>query len=112
MMKNIIALAISLCVGMSYAAPNDVKVQRTPFGSGTQNVSGLENANVVGELGVYHAPQYMPGYPTSSTIWPRVIDVECQRNAAELVCGGYKWSPELGRGEYLFIRPRELSPKK
>jgi hypothetical protein len=31
--------------------------------------------------------------------------VECVKTATGLQCKGYNWSPELGHGEYLMIRP-------
>jgi hypothetical protein len=54
---------------------------------------------------LYYAPQYLPGFPTAATIWPRVIDVNCVKSDADIKCAGYEWLPELGRGEYLLIRP-------
>ena len=66
---------------------------------------GYENAErVLGD--VYHVPQFLPGYPTSATLWPRVIDVPCTRAAGgEIQCQGYQWLPKYGRAEYLFFRP-------
>jgi hypothetical protein len=54
---------------------------------------------------IFHAPQYMPGHPTAATLYPRVVDVECTKVSTGLNCKGYNWLPELGRGEYLMIRP-------
>lgn len=80
----------------------DVKIQRNILGSGIQNASaGSDAATQVGDYGVYHVPQYMPGYPTAATIWPRVVEVKCQND----ICEGYESSPALGRGEYLFFKP-------
>lgn len=79
----------------------DLRIERVNMGSGLQNATGTENAQPVGDLGVWHAPQYMPGYPTAASIWPRVVEVEC----ADSVCSGYTVTPDLGRGEYLFFRP-------
>jgi len=47
----------------------------------------------------------MPGHPTAATLYPRVVDVECTKVSTGLNCKGYNWLPELGRGEYLMIRP-------
>jgi hypothetical protein len=87
-----------------------VVVMRHQLGIGTPGVKGLEPANHMGE-GIYHSPQYMTQYPTAGVIWSRVVDVECDKiNTGEYVCDGYNWSPALGRGEYLFIRPTMKAP--
>ncbi|WP_260397227.1 hypothetical protein [Variovorax sp. KBW07] len=84
----------------SVVGPN-LRVERVTFGSGLQNASGTENAQPVGDYGVWHVPQYMPGFPTAATLWPRVVILQCVSN----LCDGYELTPELGRGEYLFFRP-------
>ena len=66
-----------------------------------QRLAERDNAEPVGDLGVWHVPQYMPGYPTAATIWPRVVIIQCEGD----VCPGYEVTPELGRGEYLFFLP-------
>lgn len=89
------------------APASDVSIQRNTFGSGSPDgePGGYENGEMVFN-DVYHVPQYLPGYPTAATIWPRVIDVPCTRAAGgELQCQGYNWLPKFGRGEYLFFRP-------
>lgn len=54
-----------------------------------------------------HVPQYMPYYPTAAVIWPRVVEVPCEKTeAGELRCEGYNWTPAMGRGEYLFFVPK------
>lgn len=80
-----------------------LRVERLPMGSGLQNARGTDNAEPVGDLGVWHVPQYMPGYPTSATIWPRVVIIQCATD----LCAGYEVTPELGRGEYLFFVPAQ-----
>jgi hypothetical protein len=65
---------------------------------------GTEKADYVDD-GYYHPKQYMPNYPTAAVIWPRVVQVECDKVKGELVCDGYNWSPAMGRGEYLFVMP-------
>ena len=84
-------------------------ILRTQLGSGTPGFTGLEPAVHMGE-GVYHAPQYMAAFPTASTLFPRVVDVMCQKSGVVFVCDGYNWTPALGRGEYLFFRPKLAPP--
>jgi hypothetical protein len=80
-------------------------VMRQQLGSGTPGFINLEPATALGD-GIYHAPQYLPSNPTAATLWPRVIDVECAKTKMNsYVCDGYNWSPAMGRGEYLYIRP-------
>ena len=91
------------CVASASAAPvsSNIRVERMSMGSGLQNASGTDKAEPVGDLGVWHVPQYLPGYPTAATIWPRVVIIQCSND----LCSGYEITPELGRGEYLFFRP-------
>ncbi len=102
MKKFAIIAALALCSLAAQAAPDEIKIERRILGSGEQGVTGLENAKMVGDYGVYHAPQYLPGYPTAASIWPRVVEVKCNSKAE---CEGYNWLPEMGRGEYLYIKP-------
>lgn len=86
-----------------------VEIERQHLGSGEPGQAGFENATPVSD-DVYHAPQYMPGYPTARSVWARVIEVPCDRGAdGRLQCKGYQWSPALGRGEYLFFKPVVLA---
>lgn len=102
-MKKLILAAIMVALTGSALAV-EVTVSREALGSGTPESVGLENA-VKWDNDIYHAPQYMPGFPTAATLWPRVMDVSCQKVGETLNCDGYHWMPELGRGEYLMIRP-------
>lgn len=84
-------------------------VERHPLGSGTPATGyteGEELAHVVAD-GLYHVPNYMPGYPTAAVIWPREVPVECdtRRPADTPSCTGYRVHPATGRGEYIFVRP-------
>lgn len=102
MIKTVLLWTAVCCVGAASAAPTvNFRVERMAMGSGLQNARGTENAQPVGDLGVWHVPQYMPGYPTSATIWPRVVVLQCATD----LCAGYEVTPELGRGEYLFFVP-------
>jgi len=78
-------------------------IDRMPFGSGEQSKAGEDIAQPVGNYGVWHVPQYLPGYPTSATIWPRAVIVKCRSQH----CQGYVITPEMGPGEYLFFIPSE-----
>lgn len=114
-MKKLFIMAVLVASSATFAA--DVNLGRVVNGSGTPGVQGVENASVVDNAKVQndilHTPQYMPGFPTAGTIWPRVIDVPCVREAnGDLKCDGYKWTPNLGRGEYLFVTPRVTEPVK
>lgn len=86
----------------------EVTITREALGSGQVNSTGVENATKW-DNDIYHAPQYMPGYPTAATIFPRVVDVQCSKSTTGLKCKGYNWAPELGRGEYLMIHPVVVS---
>jgi len=97
-MKTLAAI-LSIVV---FSAHANVTIKNESYGSGNGNI---ENAFEV-ENNIFHAPQYMPGYPTSAVIYPRVIDVECEKTVDGLNCGGYNWLPSNGRGEYLFFRPQ------
>ncbi|GAA4016539.1 hypothetical protein [Actimicrobium antarcticum] len=83
-------------------------VKRMPLGSGTPAISttGTEFAGPVGD-GLYHVPNYLPGFPTAATIWPRALPLECENDPSggELVCSGFEVIPAIGRGEYIFVRP-------
>jgi hypothetical protein len=94
-------LATAVAAGAAAPPPKVLRIERMNMGSGLQNVRGTENAEPVGDLGVWHVPQYMPGYPTSATIWPRVVIVPCSTE----LCAGYEVTPDMGRGEYLFFVP-------
>lgn len=91
-----------------------VEIQRLAYGSGSQQFdpaldasasNAFETATPVAD-GLFHAPQYMPGYPTAAVIFPRVVEVPCyQVQPDALRCKGYYVTPAEGRGEYLFFHP-------
>lgn len=96
-------------------AGDSFDIERLPFGSGTpaQAVTdGTEPARHVAD-GLYHVPNYLPGFPTAATIWPRELPVECTSDAYGIPqCKGYEVLPAVGRGEYLFVRPvARVTPK-
>lgn len=106
MKKIALVLCIAAITSPAFAA--DVNVQVRQLGSGTP--AAIESKGTEGTLvlpdGVYHAPQYLPGFPTAATIWPRVVEVDCEELNGVVSCAGFNWTPELGRGEYLFISPK------
>ena len=114
--KIVIAIALGSLFESIYAAEvelsdavNDFQIKRMPFGSGTPAAAitdGTETAMPVAD-GLYHAPNYLPGFPTAATIWPRELPVDCQRDATtgKPICAGFEVYPATGRGEYLFVRP-------
>lgn len=103
-MKRLLILAA--CVVS--VAQAQVLVGRNNTGSGTPGSVGFENATQW-DNDIFHAPQYMPGYPTAASIWPRVLTLKCEKDGLLVKCPGYNWLPEMGRGEYLMIRP-EIVP--
>jgi hypothetical protein len=95
-------LSLVLTKNVSQASIAGLKIERVHLGSGSQDAAGTENAEPVADYGVWHVPQYLPGFPTAATIWPRVVEVQCAEDNA---CAGYFITPAMGRGEYLFFRP-------
>jgi len=102
-MKKLILIAALISIAGSVTA-QQVTISREAIGSGQPNASGFENATKWSN-DVYHAPQFMPGYPTSATLFPRIVDVQCTKTVTVLKCKGYNWTPDMGRGEYLMIHP-------
>lgn len=58
----------------------------------------------------FSVPQYLPYYPTAATIWPRVVEIQCDMKDGVMQCDGYNWSPDMGRAEYLFVTPVVRKP--
>lgn len=85
-------------------ANSHVVIERSSLGSGSPMQTGYEEATAVYD-DLFYAPQYLPGFPTAASIWPRVVDVRCVNEGQMLRCEGYNWLPMMGRGEYLFFRP-------
>ena len=95
----IAAMAVTGASTVAGAAPvvtnAPMSIERKLLGSGEQGQTGQELAQTVGDFGVWHVPQYLPGYPSAATIWPRVITVKCKNRQ----CEGYLITPEMGPGE-------------
>lgn len=105
-MKKILSI-LTLMALAGAASAADLSIDRREGGFGTPGLDGQEKAQQWdGSLAIYHALTYLPGSPTAATIYPRVVDVECSKNAqGNFSCGGFNWRQELGRAEYLFVRP-------
>lgn len=94
------------------AAGGNFQIERMASGSGTPAVgetNGTEAAEHVAD-GLYHAPNFLPGFPTAATIWPREVPITCDldRTTQRKTCSGYRVIPAIGRGEYIFVRPMEI----
>ena len=88
-----------------------VGIDRAVLGSGTPGKGGIEVAQPVLQNDIFHAPQYMPYYPTAAVIYPRVVDVPCAKTpSGDVICDSYSWQPKMGRGEYLFFTPHFTAP--
>jgi len=104
-MKEVFALCALLFSLFAYA--QNVTVKNETLGSGRPGeIIGEAALPVDVRSGTHHAPQYMPGHPTAATIWPRAVEVPCVRAGDALKCEGYKYSPSMGRAEYLFVVPK------
>ena len=106
MMKFLIT---SLALAASSAFAQTVGIERTTLGSGTPGQYGFEQAQPVLENDIFHAPQYLPYFPTAATIWPRIIEVPCVKIGTTLKCEGYHFDGTY-RAEYLFFTPRIEAP--
>ena len=107
-------LAVLLFSTTAFAAPT-VIIKNEPLGDGPpdQNVTiGGTIAHYWGD-GLYEVPGYMPGYPTASVLWPRVVSVPCvQQSDGVLECKGYEIQDQQWnhRGEYILFRPHLIPP--
>ncbi|MDB5761757.1 MAG: hypothetical protein JWQ21_752 [Herminiimonas sp.] len=108
----LLAAASGACPAADFTAlsvDNEFDVERMPFGSGTPATgatTGTQPAYHVVD-GLYHVPNYLPGFPTAATIWPREVPIECEPDpvTGKPACTGYRIQPAMERGEYVFIRP-------
>jgi hypothetical protein len=112
-MKKHLLIVAALVASSAFAA--DVEVSRKGLGLGTPGTklqnAGVENAKPVNSSpDVLHTPQYLAGFPTAATIWPRIVEVPCKEVKGALECEGFHWTPDMGRGEYLFITPKVVAP--
>lgn len=103
--KYVVALTLALLLFVTVRAHAGVTNENVFLGTSTDAAFSVHPAD-----GVYFVPQYMNGYPTAATIWPRVVTVDCVEvvdadKQSNLKCEGYNWSPKMGRGEYLYFQP-------
>jgi hypothetical protein len=102
---NKLILTAALALMASVAGAQTVSIGNVQLGSGTPGEQGKEPA-VPWESNISHAAQYLPGYPTAAVIFPRVVEVKCDSVDGKLInCDGYTWTPNMGRAEYLMIKP-------
>ena len=108
-MKDILHATFALVLAAAAVldcAAQPLTIERLPLGSGEPGQAGFENAQPVAiDENVYHVPQYLPGFPTAATLWPRIIQVRCRQTPSLLQCDGYQWVPAFGRAEYLYFVP-------
>ena len=87
-----------------------VFIQNEQMGSGApfaRVTEGSELARYWGD-GLYYVPGYYPGFPTAATLWPRMVEVPCIKNAdGSLSCHGYSvLAQQAGnRGEFILFKP-------
>lgn len=116
-MKKTFILMAALAVSSTAFAAGDVNVTRKGLGLGTPSTKfsnvGVENAVPVNTSPeVLFVPKYLPHYPTAAVIWPRIVEVPCKETVGVLQCEGFHWTPDMGRGEYLFITPKVVAEQK
>lgn len=97
-------IALALLLACTSAMSDPTRIDTVPAGSGVPWNSYQERPWRV-EPGVFHVPQYLHGFPTAATIWPRIVRVPCSGE----VCDGYNYLPEMGRSEYLFFTGTDRS---
>jgi hypothetical protein len=105
MRRYVIALLVFL--GLLYTGKRlhaeEIYVARQPLGSGITN--DYEKAYTLPD-NLVHVPNYLPGFPTAATIWPRVVTVTCSDDGSRVLCNGYNVNQySTGRGEYLYTQP-------
>lgn len=88
---------------VAHAQDGRLRVENSVLGSGVYSVGNSLAVEV--HHGVFHVPQYMPGFPTAATLWPTVIKHNCYIPNKD--CDLFDYKPSYGRAEYLFFRPYE-----
>lgn len=101
-------LFISLLLAVvSATASAQYLVQNKILGpNNVENGSGL-GIKVFGDF--YHVPQFMPGFPTAATIWPRVVKTDCRFTDRNIYCDSIRLTQYGDRSEYLFFTEKEKS---
>lgn len=116
MIKQLVIMALAASAAF-VQAQSLIGIERSALGSGRPGTQGFEQAVPVLENesffknDIFHAPQYMPYYPTAAVIYPRVVDVKCVIDKNVAKCDSYNWKPDVGRAEYLFFTPVISEPE-
>lgn len=130
-MKKLLSIVVLCTTGAVSAAPTNV----SPVNASVQDVDNISQTKIKNWGGQgsglpstprsptnamlldaysnsFHAPGYMPGYPTAATIWARTVEVPCVAGKdGSVLCEPFGWQPGMGRGEYLNFRPVITSPE-
>lgn len=98
MRKLLILLALAFTSLMASAQLN---VQNALLGSGNDEVLTTKSFEVYNDI--FHVPQYMPGFPTAATIWPRIVKTKCNWTGNSMYCDAIRHSEYGYRTEYLYF---------
>lgn len=96
---TVLLAVTSLAAGAQHVVENKL------LGPGNFEIGNSSAFKVYGDL--YHVPQFMPGYPTSATIWPRVIKTKCRFENRTVYCDPVRLSQYGDRSEYFFFTEKE-----
>lgn len=110
-MKKSLFVLMAVALSATAMAQSSIELKNDHPEFGANGPARLVNESV--QNNIYHAPQYMPNYPTAATIWPRVVTVDnCTKFLNEpnsVRCDGYNWNPSMGRAEYLFVTTKSVA---
>lgn len=107
-MKKTLAFLVGVFIFITTA--NAQVIENTLLGSVNKEVGNGDFVEIYNNI--YHTTQYMPGFPTAATIWPRVIEIDCNQFKNYMGCKSYFYSQSFGRAEYLFFSPKEKPVEK
>ena len=105
MRAKLLVLAALLFGSVAWADDSLIIMHNQPVGIGEQHLGDTVARVVHPDYGLYHAPSYLPFYPTAAPIWPSIIEVSCIKKGGNLICDNVIWSPSMGRGEYVYLKP-------
>ena len=98
MRKLLVSLAL---VAVSTVASAQHNVQNALLGTGNDDALTTKSFEVYNDI--YHVPQYMPGFPTAATIWPRVVKTKCTWTGRSMYCDAIRHADYGYRTEYLYF---------